>query len=78
MVFVVFMIGVGFCRQILKPRPKSDLTLGIGLEFLHISWKVILMNLLWYSVAVISPITCHASATVGLDGSARNPSLLKS
>ena len=32
MVFVLFMIRVGLIRQKLKLRPKSDLTLGIGLE----------------------------------------------
>ena len=31
MVFVIFMLGVGLIRQKFKPRPKSDLTLGIGL-----------------------------------------------
>ena len=41
----MFTLVVGFCRQILKPRPKSDLTLGIGLEVWQISWQVILLNL---------------------------------
>ena len=77
MVFVIFMLGVGLRRQKLKPRPKSDLTLGIGLEVWQISWKVILLNLFWYSVMVISPINCCASYYVGLDGSTNNPYLLK-
>ena len=77
MVFVIFMLGVGLRRQKLKPRPKSDLTLGIGLEVWQISWQVILLNLFWYSVTVISLITSHASAVVGLFGSASNPSRLK-
>ena len=73
----MFMLGVGLRRQKLKTRPKSDLTLGIGLEVWQISWQVILLNLFWYSVMVISPITCCASVFVGLDGSARKASLLK-
>ena len=77
MVFVIFMLGVVLVRQKLKPRPKSDMTLGIGLEVLQISWQVILLNLFWYSVTVISPITRHASAVVDLFGSASNPSRLK-
>ena len=77
MVFVMFMLGVGFRSKTIKPRPNSDLTLGIGLEVLKISWQVILMNLFLYYVMVISPITCRASAAVGLDGSARKPYLLK-
>ena len=65
-----------FCRQKLKPRPKSDLTLGIGLEVWQISWQVILLNLFRYSVTFISPISCRVSAVVGLDGSTRKPYLL--
>ena len=65
-----------FFRQKLKPRPKSDLNLGIGLELWQISWEVILLNLLWYSVAVISTINCRASAVVDLDESASMPYLL--
>ena len=77
MVFVMFMLGVGFSRQKLKPRIKIDQNLGIGLEVWQISWQVILLNLFWYSVKVISPITRCASVFVGLDGSARKASLLK-
>ena len=77
MVFFVFMLGVDFCRQKLKPIPKSDLTLVIGLEVWQISWPVILLNLFWYYWTIISPITRRPSAVVGLDGSARKPSLLK-
>ena len=77
MVFVMFILGVDFCRQKLKPRPKSDLTLGIGLEVCQIPWKVILLNLFWYSVTIISPITRRPSDVVGLDGSARKQYLLK-
>ena len=71
------MLGVGLRCQKLKPRPKSDLTLGIGLEVWQISWQIILLNLFWYSVTVISPITGRTSAVSGLDGSTRNPPLLK-
>ena len=71
------MLGVFFCRQKLKPRPTTDLTLGIGLEVWQILWQIILLNLFWYSVTVISPITCHTLTVVGLYGSASNPYLLK-
>ena len=77
MVFVMFMLGVGLRRQKLKPRPKSDLTLGIGLEVWQISCQVILLNLLCYHLTVISPITHLALAVFGLVGFASNPSRLK-
>ena len=65
MVFVMFMLGVSFCRLKLKPRPKSDLTPGIGLKFLQISMQIILTNLFLYYVTVILSITCRASSAVG-------------
>ena len=67
----MFMSGVVFCRQKLRPRPKSDMTLGIGLEVLQISWQVILMNLFWYYVTVILSITFRDSAAVCLHMSVR-------
>ena len=65
MVFAMFMLRVGLRRQKLKPRPKSDMTLGIGLKFLQISMQIILTNLFLYYVTVILSITCRASSAVG-------------
>ena len=72
----MFMLGVRFCRNKLKPRPNSDLNLGVGLEVWQISWQVILLNLFWYYVTFNSPITCRTLAIIGLDGSTRKTSLL--
>ena len=73
----MFIFVVGFCRQKLKHKPKSDLTLGIGLEVWKISWQAILLNLFWYSAAVISPITRRPWAVVGLYGATWKSHLIK-
>ena len=77
MVFVMFMLGVGFRSKTIKPRSNSDLALVIGLYVWQISWQVVLLNLRYYSLMFISPITRCASSYIGLDGSTNNSSLLK-